>query len=655
MTFESRADTRMSLQGQPPRTSDWCRRPEWCRRPAPPVGALVDPSRRRLCGLMLLASLVACGEESRRDAPTGTQPPASGPGSNVLLVTFDTTRADRVGCYGGDPAVTPHLDALAAGGVRFAQAQATAPLTLPSHASILTGRYPTTHGVRDNGFDRLGPAPPVLAELLRAEGFATAAFVSSFVLEERFGLARGFDTYDDELPGRRAGQGGEGLERDAEQTVARAEGWLRRTAPGRRFFAWVHFYDPHTPYRAPSPWAERLPGRPYEAEIARADDALGRLLAALRESGVAERTLVVVAADHGEAFGEHGERGHGVFVYQVTLHVPLVIAWPGTIPAGTVVPSPVSLVDVMPTVLAACRLPMPDGLDGRSLLDLCHGAEAPAGTGRILYAESLHGQRRYGWSALHSVRTARWQFIRAPRPELYDLVDDPAEERDVLALQPAVASDLAARLTDLEGGRILAAAPAVEPPVDDAALRALQQLGYAGGESLAGPEDAGADPKDRVASIVSYQRAKELLEAGRPGEALPLLEDLARESPDSSELLAKLGLAHARLGHWPAAEASLGRALDLDPRNVSALVNLAGVFLSLDQPAPARSLLEQALRFDPDEALAHLNLGAVEERLGHPASARRHLERFLELVPDDERVPAVRAAVARLDAGPPTR
>ena len=355
---------------------------------------------------------------------------------NVVLVTIDTLRADHIGCFGYQLVQTPHLDSLAARGTRFAQAVTPVPLTLPSHASILTGTYPFVHGVRDMGGFVLQESPPTLATLLSQAGFRTAAFVGSVTLDHRYGLNRGFATYDDDMPPAESEAGPRKPERRAEVVVERTLAWLA-ARPAGRFFLWVHFFDPHSPYDAPQPFHAQYADHPYDGEVAYADAQLGRLLEAVREQGVSDRTLFVVMGDHGESLGEHGESTHGIFLYDATTRIPLVIAGPG-VPYGKVVQAQVRSIDVMPTILAAVKIKAGDLLQGVSLCPLIEGNGGLPPESRFALMETIYPRTHLGWSELRAVRTTEWKYIQAPQEELYNLLTDPAESCNVVKSDVAV-------------------------------------------------------------------------------------------------------------------------------------------------------------------------------------------------------------------------
>ena len=365
--------------------------------------------------LPLLAALAGC-------------PGASRP--NLLLVTFDTTRWDHMGYAGGPQGITPMLDAMAQRGTWFSDAVTVAPLTLVSHASILTGLYPPHHGVRDNGLYSLPARDETLAERLRDAGYATHAVVSSFVLDSQFGLDQGFEGYDDDLAGGPQKIQFMFKEIKAAQASAKAVRWLEQERPrDRPFFLWVHFFDPHANYDPPADVAKQFPGDPYSGEIHYADRELGRIFKSLDDAGLLDSTVLAFTADHGDSLGEHGETTHGIFVYDSTVRVPMLLAGPG-VPAGRRVDALARTVDLAPTILELLGLPAADGLDGRSLERLWSGRE---GDDRVAYSEALTPLLNFGWAPLRALRTTSLKVIQAPRPEVYDLARDPEESRNLAA------------------------------------------------------------------------------------------------------------------------------------------------------------------------------------------------------------------------------
>jgi arylsulfatase A-like enzyme len=449
-------------------------------------------------------------------------------------VTLDTTRADHVGAYGYRHVDTPSLDALAAEGVRYERATASSPLTLPSHATLLTGLLPPRHGVRANGVHVLADEARTLAELLGDAGYETAAFVGAFVLDSRFGLAQGFDRYDDDLSEGTRPSRYTYAQRDAGRVTEAALAWLAES--GEPFFLWVHYFDPHAPYAPPGfdPKAVRVPFRtPYDAEIGFADSQLARLLGALATAGRDRRTLVAVTADHGEALLEHGEATHGLFVYEATLRVPLLVRFPDRRRAGTVVSAPVSLADLMPSLLAWLGREVPADLDGR-VLPLEDGAVA---TERAIYFESYGPAHLFGWSPLWGVAVDGIKYVHAPRPELYDLGRDPYESTDLYDPADAQSRAHRARFEEVMAG--LEAAPGLRTaaaPLGEAERAQLETLGYASGataflELFRWQSPPGADPKDRLELSQEIQVATSLVEAGRAAEGADLLLEILSKDP----------------------------------------------------------------------------------------------------------------------------
>jgi Flp pilus assembly protein TadD len=546
----------------------------------------------------------------------------------VVLVTIDTLRADHVGCYGASGAATPTLDGLAARGVRFETAISPAPITLPSHATVLTGQDPPRHGARHNGQFELAADVPTLAEALRAEGFATAAVVSAFVLDGRFGLARGFDLYDDRLGLATSAGLVIGVEsRSAERSVDAALAWLDG-AP-ERFFLWLHLYDPHADYLPPEPWATRFQGRPYDGEIAYADSELGRLLAGIAERFGAEGTLVIATSDHGESLGEHGERTHSLAVYDATQRVPLVLAGPG-LPRGRVVKAPIArLADIAPTVLALAGLPPLAETDGASLLPAIAGRETAP---RVAWVETLATQLDFGWSPLLGVRTATHKYVRAPRPELYDITADPHELVNRAAEEPDRLAELDALVAAREG----AGSRAAQRAVSDEERARLAALGYV--ESGEAPTTqlgvvGGRDPKDELPKLGPLFEAMALLAHDRPREALARLVAFDGLGFDLELLRARAALESGELA---LARRAAERAFGLS-RRAPALVLLGEVAAAEGDAGRARAAFEHALALDPEHAPARVALARLDEAAGRRDAARRGYETARELpVPDPE-------------------
>lgn len=507
---------------------------------------------------------------------------------HVLLITLDTTRADVLDGSPASRALAPRIAALADAGLRFPNAYTVAPLTLPAHASLLTGLYPPRHGLRDNGQDALGLEVETLAERLAAEGRTTAAFVSSVVLDRGFGLDQGFERYDQ--PELDSSARHLHPERPARETVAAALEWLGTRDPERPFFLWVHLYDAHVPYLPAPEHLARADGDAYRGEVAALDEAVGALLDALEEHALSEHTLVVLTADHGESLGEHGEPTHGALCYEATMRVPLLLRFPGPPPA----PAPVrfaSLVDLVPTLLGRLGLEAPPDLDGFDLF----APDVPLSRG--VYLESLSGLFHYGWSPLVGWIDPRGKYLHSSRPEFYLPLQDPHERQDLVHSHGHEA-ELA--------HRALAGLLAREPlPVNEDAPalgEALSALGYARGEQETLPPllapSARPAPRERAHELAPLLRCHALLDAGRPAEALPLLEELTRENPRHELALDLLAQARLQLGDFVRAEEALRARLAL-AEVADAHLNLALCRLELGHPEEALAALERARALAP--------------------------------------------------------
>jgi len=543
----------------------------------------------------------------------------------VVLVTIDTLRADRVGAYGDPAARTPSLDALADAGVRFDQAVAPTPLTLPSHTSLMTGLTPPQHGVRHNSFFALREEIPTLAERLRAEGFATAAFVGAFVLDSQFGLARGFDTYDDEVGQRHATPTPFSFaERTADRVVDAALEWLAH-APDR-FFLWVHLYDPHANYDPPERYLAAVGGDAYAGEIAFADAQVGRLIRTVTARWDPSRLVVAVTSDHGESLGEHGEPSHGYMLYDATQRVPLFLVGPG-LPAGAVVDEQVRLVDLAPTLLALAHAEPLPGTTGRSLLPLVAGRTEPV---RIALLETLATQFDMGWSPLLGVRDGRYKYIRAPRPELYDLRADPGETRNLARRHPERVGEmdgiLGERLTGVEP-----LAPNVD--LDEEDRRRLESLGYVASTPDADLFDGrlgvvgGPDPKDHMAHAALLNNASTLVAEGRPEEALELLARVPAWGPRVLRYRAHAALAANR----PELAIEAVRGLQGEVLRPRDRVVLGLAHLAAGRTEEARRVFREAREASPESPapfLGSARLARLEGRLEEAAELLTEAERL---------------------------
>lgn len=556
----------------------------------------------RAAGVLLAALL----------APAATA--ASGRGPDVVLVTLDTTRADRLGCYGAAGASTPVLDALAAGGLRYARALTASPLTLPAHATLMTGLEPPRHGLRDNGLARLAGGVPTLAEGFAAAGYATAAVVASAVLDRRFGLDRGFATYDDALVAERRGEYGY-PERGAVAVTDAALEWGRRRAPERPYFLWVHYYDPHSPYLGHGAVSPDAPDAArYAAEIAHVDRQVGRLLEGLPGDPAAR--VVAVVGDHGEMLGEHGERAHGLLLYRGALEVPLILRGPG-VAAGRVVEETVAARGLGGALLRLAGLEVA-GAFAPALPGLTADDEAaPA----AIYSETWLPATAYGWSPLVAVSRDRWRYVQAPRAELFDFVADPREARDLTAERPEVVAALQAEL----GSFVPAVPVATEAPADTGELQeSLRALGYLSG--MTGAADGAIDPKDAIGWLDELEEAKRLLAAGAAWEARALLDDLVRRNPENVPFLTRAAEARLATGDMESGMELLERALAINPRLDLLHLRVGETRQALGDRDGAAAAYRDALELNPRLAGAWLGLAQAAAMAGDAAEERRLLE-----------------------------
>jgi arylsulfatase A-like enzyme/Tfp pilus assembly protein PilF len=567
----------------------------------------------------------------------------SGPGRglNVLLITIDTTRADYLGCYGRPDGHTPNMDRLAREGTLFTRCTTCSPLTLPSHASILTSLYPYVHGARHNGIGRLADSNLTLAEALRAAGFRTQATVASTVLNRKFGTDQGFEVYHDVAASE---PGDERNTRRHGDVVCDDALEMLRSLARDRFFLWVHFYDAHYPYLSPR-IADRESPDAYEDRIGFIDAQIGRLLEGLTQLRLERRTLVVLVADHGEAFGEHSEIMHGDFLYDTTLHTPLILRGGPQIPTGRMITAQVRTVDVAPTILALAGLPAWNQAQGVSLVPLLSGQTDDMKL--AAYSETLLGQALFGLSALRSLSAGGWKYVHAPRPELYDLTSDPGETRNLVDEAPAQAAALREQVRAL-----LAAAP---PPLkedravamnaaDRAALESLGYVAAAPDEDQAQTEldrfePRGSDPKDYARWLELRTRAAGALQERDYARAQQILDELIAALPNVPSLHLDLARALRELGRVSAADEQYRCALTLTPHDVSAR-HTYGRFLlfTANQYAEAAEQLRLALAQSPDDADILHDFAVALIGLGQLKEAERHLQRALALEPDNPRL-----------------
>src|SRR5437868_9733938 len=607
----------------------------------------------------LLASSFAVGNAAQAATP-----------ANVVFITIDTLRPDHLGCYGDKQIRTPNIDALAADGTRFERAYTAVPVTLPSHTVIFTGTYPTLSGVHDFAANKLSPTQATLASVLKDNGYTTGAVIGSAVLDSRFGLNHGFDFYYDHFDFNPLQESNlDEMERPGNIVADVTLDWLSKNYQ-KKFFLWMHLYDPHYPYRPPAPYSEEYRDRPYDGEIAFADAQVGRLIEFLKNKGLYQNTLIILSGDHGESLGEHGEKTHGFFIYNATLHVPLIIHLPMGVHAGTV-PNLVNLADLMPTVLDALNIQIPAQVQGQSLLPLMSPKKD---TARSLYAETFLPRLHFNWSELRGVETETYHFIDAPKPELYDLRKDPGETHNLFGEKKAVTAEMRVRLAKLIQQYTAGQELAEKTGLDPALMERLKSLGYAG---FSGGSNSGAnihalpDPKDRIQTYELFSDAMADSQHGQYAESIEKLnaalktdpdsvpghylqglnyyrthefpksvaefERVMQLSPDYALAAFQLGLAYGRNGDFDKSISTLKRALELDPTNFDAAYNAGVAYLQKKMVPEAVAAFRKSLEIAPDYALAHRSLGEVLLYQGQTENALIELHRAAELAPDDQR------------------
>jgi arylsulfatase A-like enzyme/Flp pilus assembly protein TadD len=631
------------------------------RPPSPPGPAraprVTEPARPRRGWLGVVALVAIAGVAAllyARRPGGGTADLRAVPGQNVLLITIDTLRADAMSSYGG-PASTPALDQLAAGGVRFTFAHAQAVLTLPSHTSILTGLYPYEHGVRENSGFRLASGARTLATLLKAAGYETGAFVAAFPLHSRFGLNQGFDVYDDSFGETRAPTEFVMPERPAAAVVPLARNWIANQHD-RKWFAWVHVFDPHAPYRPPPPFDREYQDRPYYGEVAATDAALAPLIDDVRRSG--KPTMVVVTGDHGEALGEHGEETHGLFAYEATLRIPLIVAELGGSSQAEpreVSTAPVRHVDILPTVLDAVGQTAPPGLPGRSLLAAAERrTDAPA---RPSYFEAMSAMLNRGWAPLTGILAGRDKYIDLPVPELYKLASDPGEQQNLAGHAPDLERTLVAGLRAFG-----AALPGARRAEDAETTRRLRSLGYVSGDAPIKAHYTEADDPKRLVDLdrlihegvefystgrfdeaerayrdvlarrpdmaIAYRHLSFVQwERGKPAEAIALLQHALEEGVKHTGVSTQLGTYLAETGHTAEAIALLEPLSHGDAVDADALNSLGIAYARAGRTNDARRVFERVLAIDAESGIPLENLGLLAAERGDLASAKKYFER----------------------------
>ena len=572
-------------------------------------------------------------------------PSVAAPSTSVILISVDTLRADHLSCYGYKALATPNIDSLARGGTIFSEVDSQVPITLPSHVSLFTSTYPFMNGIEENG-EVLPSGATTLATVLKSHGYRTAAFIGGYFLARKFGLNQGFDLYDSPFDTRRFERPLD-LKRPAAEVTRSAERWLSANSD-HPFFAFVHLFDLHQPYDPPARFERLVPKSDYDAELAYVDDTLGGFFRFLSEKRIDQHALIVLLSDHGESLGEHGEHTHGYFIYQSTLHVPLIIHWqaegrptqqslitpspPAPRPQGGQGPgmrglprltqdkahalfsawvnSPAGLVDVAPTVLQALGIPQPVSFAGRSLNPelLRSGVSAE----REVYSESTYAHDKFGWAALRSVRIGDYQYIEAPKPELYNLVQDREETHNLYSSDESLALSYGERLAALRARYVRSStAPG---PVSPEVLQRLRSLGYLAVSSSHPDAESGADPKDRVAEYGQYLQALHMAQTGKPRAAATLFDRITRQDPVNTSAHFELATCEISLRRYEDAAIHLKAVLAALPQDVEAAETLGTLWLQLGQEDRARAEFHTLLAIAPGDFTAEYGLGTIAAR-----------------------------------------
>jgi len=606
---------------------------------------------------VVIAALVAWFAISAKQTPDSVP-------ENVIFITVDTLRSDHLGCYGYERIKTPNIDGLAERGTMFKNAISQVPLTLPSHCSLFTSTYPQFNNVRDNGSYRLGQSAVTLAERMQENGYATAAFVSTFVLDSKFGLDQGFETYDDRMQqniGKKIIEHME-AERTADKVTDAAVSWLRNKKASKTFL-WVHYFDPHAVYNPPAPYRELYKDNPYDGEIAFTDEHIGVLLAALKELKLDENSLIIFAADHAEGLGEHEEFGHSVFIYDTTLKVPLIFSCPGLVTEGKVIEGQVRLVDVMPTILDFLQIERNKEIQGKSLIGLMKGRikslNLPA------YSESLYAKLRYNWSELKSFRTAEWKYIKSPEPELYNTKNDPQELVNLADSRMDVVKEMDNRLETFLTATSSSGETAATAEIDEETRRKLMSLGYIGGDAAPGSEEPvprklirvmekmnlsarlaneglidkaiegfreviKIDQKNTEAYINLAQCYEGL---GKYDEAITHFEIAASFKPDDPVTINDIGTCYTKKMDFGKALDQFNKAIELDAELPQIYYNRGLAYRKLGNLEHAIEDYDKAIELDAEFAEAYSNRGGVYERTGNYQRALEDYDKAIELAP----------------------
>jgi arylsulfatase A-like enzyme/Tfp pilus assembly protein PilF len=593
---------------------------------------------RRLLLVLFMAHLVCAAgvpKTARKPPAASVVPP------NIILITLDTTRADRMGFLGSQRGLTPNLDALAKQSVVFARAYAQVPLTTPSHAALLTGTYPQFSRIEDLGAP-LRPEIPYLPDLLHHHGYHTAAFLGAYILDPAVtapGFQRGFDLYDANFHGRKPGEDRyKSVQRRAEDVANRALGWLSRHQQ-RPFFIWLHFYDAHDPYDPPEPFKTHYASFPYDGGIAYTDSIVGSLMEVLRKHGLYQDSVIAIAADHGEAFGEHGEERHGIFLYDETIHVPLLLKLPAGRLGGKRIEERVALAEVAPTLLEAAGIAAPAAMQAHSLFPFMDAAKSAAvdqgkTPERPVYSETNYAHRAFGWSELRSWRTGKYLYVQAPKRELYDQSSDPDADHNLAPAAKAVADTLDSQLTDFQ--QKTSSAQTEPTKLDPTQAEKLRALGYLTSDNAGtnSSEKEAVDPKDKIEIANEFHRSLVDLEGDHYDEAIAGLREVLRLAPDTASAYLELGRALVHVRQYEEALPVLRTAAEKNPNSGMAHYELGLALIKNGQWEAALPEMQAAVVCNSNSAQLHFYAGAVHLRLKHIPEATAEFEDALKIDPD---------------------
>jgi len=552
------------------------------------------------------------------------KPPKERP--NVLFILVDTLRSDHLGCYGYKKIKTPAIDSLAKNGTLFKNVITQAPLTFPSHSSFFTSTYPQYNKVRDNGSDRLDDSAVTLAEILQENGYITGAFVSTFVLDSRFGLDQGFQTYDDQMEKKSGKKVIKFMdeERTADKVTDAAIKWLRANKD-KKFFLWVHYYDPHTIYNPPSPYKEIYKDNPYDGEIAFTDEHIGVLLSELKDLKIDKNTFIIFASDHGESLGEHGENGHAVFIYDTTLKVPLIFSYPGVIPEGKVVEKQVRLIDIMPSLLDYLHIKKNREIQGTSLAGLIRGAlkkfSLPA------YSESFYGKIHFNWDELRSFHEGDWKYIKSREPELYNIKDDPDELFNLAEKRSDLIKELDKKL-DKFLKKTSSELEEAEVEMDEETRQKLMSLGYIQGSI---GSESRPIPRKMVAIMQEMSLADRMANEGLIKEAIEKFNEILKIDTTNIEAYIHLAQCYKELGEYDNAIRHFKKAASFKPDNAEVHNGLGNIYKSMGRVDGAFEEFKVAFDLDPDDPMTTTNIGWCYQQKLEMAKAMEYYNKALAL------------------------